>query len=64
MKGTLMTQPTPSPALTTAIEKIKSFIESITGEAATDAELSDALNRYFVLKEICDHIIMIRNGEG
>ncbi len=58
-----MNQPPLSPALVVAIEKIKSFIESITGEAASDAELSDALNRYFVMNEIREHIEMIRNGE-
>lgn len=58
-----MIQTTLSPELATNIEKIKGFVYEITGDAATDAELSDALNRYFVMKEICDHIEMIREGE-
>jgi hypothetical protein len=32
----------------------------VTGSEATQAEIADALTRYFVLKEIKDHILMMR----
>lgn len=58
-----MSQPILSPQLADSIEIIKNFIESVTDEAATDEELSDAFKRYFVLNEIREHIEMIRDGK-
>jgi hypothetical protein len=50
-----------SPELETAIDKIKEFIHTVTGQAANDSELADALTRYFVLNEITGHIQMARD---
>jgi hypothetical protein len=51
------------PLIAEAIEKIESFITRTTGEAPTSGEISYALTRYFVLKEILDFITMLR-GEN
>jgi len=48
------------PDIVSAIEKIREFIRQTTGEAPTPRELSSALTRYFVLKEIMDFIEMSR----
>ena len=48
------------PAIVEAIEKIQNFIRETTGEAPTPQELSSALTRYFVLKEIMDFIEISR----
>ena len=48
------------PAIIEAIGKIEEFILQTTGEAPTPGELSSALTRYFVLKEITDFIKMSR----
>lgn len=45
-----------------AIDAIRRHVAEITGEAATDAELARALTRYFVLREICEHIEMHRDN--
>ncbi|MFH0997553.1 MAG: hypothetical protein V1844_18950 [Pseudomonadota bacterium] len=45
-----------------AIDAIRRYVSEITGEAPTDAEIARALNRYFVLKEICEHIEMQRDN--
>lgn len=47
-----------------AIGKIREFILQTTGEAPTPQELSSALTRYFVLKEIMDFIEMSRMEGG
>jgi len=43
-----------------ALEAIRHFITETTGQAPSDAELADALKRYFVLNEIKAHILMVR----
>jgi hypothetical protein len=43
-----------------AIDAIRNYVSEITGQAPTDAEIARALNRYFVLKEISEHIEMQR----
>ena len=48
------------PAIAEAIEKVQEFILQTTGEAPTPQELSSALTRYFVLKEISDFIEISR----
>ncbi|MBI5589623.1 MAG: hypothetical protein HY881_03975 [Deltaproteobacteria bacterium] len=48
--------------LETAIDAIRSYVSEITGETPTDAEIARALTRYFVLKEICEHIEMQRGN--
>ena len=48
--------------IATAIGAIRRYVSEITGEAPTDAEIARALSRYFVLKEICEHIEMRRNN--
>ena len=50
------------PLLIEAIEKIETFVTQTTGVAPTDGEISSALTRYFVLKEIADFIILSREG--
>ena len=54
--------PTIDPALTTALEGIAEFIRQVTGIEPTSAEIADALTRYFVLNEIKDHVLMLREG--
>jgi len=54
----------PDPAIVEAIGKIERFILQTTGEAPTTEELSSALTRYFVMKEITDFVKMSRAGEG
>jgi hypothetical protein len=39
-----------------AIEAIENYVEKTTGEKPTREEVAKALQRYFVLKEIADHI--------
>ena len=41
-----------------AIDAIERYVAKITGQAPTEAEIARALTRYFVLKEICEHIVM------
>ncbi len=48
--------------IATAIDTIRRYVSEITGQAPTDAEIAKALNRYFVLKEICEHIEMQRDN--
>ena len=45
-----------------AVNAIRNYVAEITGQDCTDAELSRALTRYFVLKEICEHIEMQREN--
>ncbi|MGD9974583.1 MAG: hypothetical protein AB7S77_16105 [Desulfatirhabdiaceae bacterium] len=45
-----------------AIDRIRNYVGEITGKLPDDAELAWAMTRYFVLKEICDHIDMKRLG--
>ena len=46
--------------LTDALDTVADFIRQVTGVEPTSAEIADALTRYFVLKEIKDHILMLR----
>jgi hypothetical protein len=48
------------PVLDEALATVSDFIRQVTGREATPAEIADALTRYFVLKEIKDHILMMR----
>lgn len=48
------------PALDEALAAVSDFIRQVTGRKATQSEIADALTRYFVLKEIKDHILMMR----
>jgi len=45
-----------------AMVTITDFIRQVTGIEPTRAEIADALTRYFVLNEIKDHILMLRDG--
>lgn len=45
-----------------AIGTIRNFVKETTGEEATPEEIAKALTRYFVLKEIGDHIMVERGG--
>jgi hypothetical protein len=58
-----MTAPrTPDPAVLDALDAVSNFIEQVTGAAPSPAEMADALTRYFVLNEIKEHIVMVREG--
>jgi hypothetical protein len=50
-------------ALHRSLAQVRRFVAETTGEAPTDEELAGALGRYFVMKEIADHILMVRRGE-
>jgi len=47
-------------ALTDALDTVSDFIRQVTGVEPTPAEIADALTRYFVMNEIKDHILMMR----
>ncbi len=55
--------PHPGAPIQTAIDRVRHFVVQVTGEPASDAEIADALGRYFVLKEIADHILMARSAK-
>jgi hypothetical protein len=59
---TMTATPTIDPALTTALDRIADFIRQVTGIEPTASEIADALTRYFVLNEIKDHVLMLREG--
>lgn len=48
--------------LAAAIDTIRKYVSEITGSAPTESEIARALSRYFVLKEICEHIEMQRDN--
>lgn len=48
------------PVLVASLGVIADFIQRTTGTAPTPDELADALTRYFVLNEIREHIVMLR----
>lgn len=52
------------PILATALTTIADFVRQVTGIEPTQAEIADALTRYFVLNEIKAHIEMIREDAG
>ena len=49
-----------SPRLEEALATIKRFVTETTGQPPSEAEMADALQRYFVLNEIKGHIEMLR----
>jgi hypothetical protein len=49
--------------LTGALDGVADFVRQVTGVEPTPAEIADALTRYFVLNEIKDHIVMMREAE-
>ena len=51
------------PVLADALDKVSDFIRQVTGTAPSPAETADALTRYFVLNEIKEHIVMLREGD-
>jgi len=55
-------QPIVDSELADALDTVSDFIRKVTGVEPTPAEIADALTRYFVLNEIKDHIVMLRNG--
>ena len=52
------------PAVRHALDQVSDFIQQVTGTPPSPAELADALTRYFVLNEIKEHIVLVREGEG
>jgi hypothetical protein len=55
--------PAIDPVLSQALARVADFVEQVTGAAPTQAEIADALSRYFVLNEIKDHILMVRENK-
>jgi hypothetical protein len=51
------------PVVSQALARAADFVEQVTGVAPTSAEMADALSRYFVLNEIKDHILMVRQDQ-
>jgi hypothetical protein len=47
-----------------ALGTVHRFIAEVTGVSPTQAEIADALKRYFVLNEIREHIEMIREPDA
>lgn len=45
-----------------AVDAIERYVTEITGQAPTEAEIAKALTRFFVLKEIAEHIEMQREN--
>jgi len=45
-----------------ALIMVTDFIRQVTGIEPTPTEIADALTRYFVLNEIKDHILMLREN--
>jgi len=45
-----------------ALEAIITFVKKTTGRTPDQTELAEALKRYFVMKEIKDHIFMDPEG--
>jgi len=45
-----------------SVEIIQNFIEKTTGQKASHEEIAGALKRYFVLREIGEHIRMVREN--
>jgi hypothetical protein len=48
--------------IATAVDAIRRVVTELTGQAPSDSEIARALTRYFVLKEICEHIEMQRDN--
>jgi len=51
------------PIVVDALKTVSDFIQQVTGVPPTPAEMADALTRYFVLNEIKEHIVMLREGD-
>lgn len=51
------------PVLSQALARVADFVTQVTGAEPTPAEIADALSRYFVLNEIKDHILMVRQNK-
>ena len=51
-------------AIREAVATIIHFVTEVTGQKPTQPEIARALKRYFVLKEISDHIVTDRDGEA
>jgi hypothetical protein len=49
-----------TPELEAALGRMEEFVTQATGQAPTAKELSDAMTRYFVLKEILEFVKMSR----
>ena len=52
------------PALAAALARIEAFVESATGLRPEPEEISQALTKYFVLKEILEFIRLSRQEEN
>ena len=51
------------PRLVAAVRKIESHVEGVTGIRPTPGELSRAMGKFFVLKEILE-FIQLERGKG
>lgn len=54
---------TMAPQLQDALKTVSDFIRQVTGVEPSQSEIADTLTRYFVLNEIKDHIVMLREAE-
>jgi hypothetical protein len=50
-------------AILDAIAVIQHYVREVAGDTPTQPEIARALKRYFVLKEITEHIVMEWDGE-
>lgn len=57
-----MTEKPVDPVIGAAIGKIAEFVTAMTGTPPSPEEIADALTKYFVMKEIKDHIEMEREN--
>ncbi len=57
-----MTQVLCGDQIATAVDAIRRYVAEITGQAPSDSEIARALTRFFVLKEIGEHIRMQREN--
>ncbi len=57
-------KPKIEPILYDALNSVSDFVSQVTGVKPTQWEIADALKRYFVLNEIKDHILMLRENEN
>ena len=44
-----------------SIQKIQDFVTQVTGTEPSQQEIANALQKYFVLNEIKEHILLERN---
>ena len=58
----MASNPSLEPCIEQAVAKIQAYVKQVAGFEPRQAEIAEALQRYFVLKEINDHIVMAREN--